>query len=64
MSKKELIAHELDAIPESLLDEVLDFVRFLRAKNEFRVPETALLSEASLAAEWLTPDEDHAWQNL
>ena len=29
MSKKEWIATELDRIPDHILDEVLDFVRFL-----------------------------------
>ncbi|KJH70209.1 hypothetical protein UH38_19660 [Aliterella atlantica CENA595] len=26
--------------------------------------ETALLSEASLQEDWLTPEEDEAWQHL
>jgi hypothetical protein len=27
-------------------------------------PETALLSEKSLAKEWLSPEEDEAWKDL
>ncbi len=34
MSKKELLIREIDEIPESFLDEVMDFVQFLKAKNE------------------------------
>lgn len=29
-----------------------------------RVPETALLSEASLARDWDRPEEDAAWRHL
>ncbi len=64
MSKKELIARELERVPEELLDEVLDFVRFLRAKGTDQVSETALLSESTLARDWLAPEEDGAWQDL
>jgi hypothetical protein len=63
MSRKELIASELERIPEELLDEVLDFVRFLRAKQSV-ISETALLSEPALAKDWLTPEEDAAWKDL
>jgi hypothetical protein len=64
MSKKELIATELDRIPEEMLDEVLDFVRFLGAKAVIRAGEPALLSEAALAETWLKPEEDAAWSYL
>jgi hypothetical protein len=64
MSKKELIATELDRIPEEMLDEVLDFVRFLGAKAVIRAGEPALLSEAALAETWLKPEEDVAWSYL
>jgi len=32
MSKKELLASEIEQVPEPLLDELLDFVRFLKTK--------------------------------
>jgi hypothetical protein len=64
MSKKELIATELDRIPEEMLDEVLDFVRYLSAKAVVRAGEPALLSEAALADTWLKPEEDAAWSYL
>ena len=64
MSKKELIATELDKIPEEMLDEVLDFVRLLGAKAVIRAGEPALLSEAALAEAWLQPEEDAAWSHL
>ena len=32
MSKKELLINEIEQVPEPFLDEVLDFVHFLKAK--------------------------------
>ena len=32
--------------------------------EELHVPETALLSEAVLAQDWLRPEEDAAWDHL
>lgn len=33
-------------------------------KNELKLPETAILSEKSLAKAWNTKEEDEAWKNL
>lgn len=63
MSKKELIAHELDKVPEENLDALLRFVRSLACKRA-EEPEPALLAESSLAKDWLTPEEDAAWADL
>ena len=63
MSKRELIARELDQIPEQDLDKLLAFLRLLREANA----DTAmpiLAAESSLARDWLTPEEDAAWANL
>jgi hypothetical protein len=63
MSKRELIARELDQIPEQDLDKLLAFLRLLREANA----DTAtpmLAAESSLAKDWLTPEEDAAWANL
>ncbi len=35
----------------------------VKAKN-ISISETTLLSESSLAKDWLTEEEDKAWQNL
>ncbi len=32
--------------------------------EELNVPATALLSEAALAEDWLSPEEDAAWAHL
>ena len=63
MSKKELIAHELDNVPEENLDALLRFVRSLASKRA-EEPAPALLAESSLAKNWLTPEEEAAWADL
>ena len=64
MEKKELIIKELDEVPEYLLDEVLDFVHFLKTKIAGERIGTAIASESSLGKDWLRPEEDKAWQDL
>jgi len=63
MSKRELIARELDRIPEQDLDKLLAFLRSLKESHaEAALP--MLAAESSLAKDWLTPEEDAAWDNL
>jgi hypothetical protein len=64
MEKIEIIINEVEQLPEPLLDEVLDFVIFLKSKMVSSRMDTALASESSLKKEWLLPEEDEAWQNL
>ena len=61
---KEILLRELDGLPRNSLQEVLDFVQFLKVKGTQRPLETALLSEATLGKDWLSPEEDKAWQDL
>jgi hypothetical protein len=64
MSKKELLIHEIEQVPDFLLDEVIDFVHFLKTKTITEKLDTAIASESSLKKDWLKPEEDKAWQNL
>jgi hypothetical protein len=64
MSKKEILISEIEQVPESYLDEVLDFVHFLKAKIIKEKTDTAIASESSLRKDWLLPEEDEAWQGL
>lgn len=64
MGKKELLIKEIDQVPESFLDEVLDFVQFLKAKMTREKLDITITSESSLKKDWLKPEEDEAWQNL
>jgi hypothetical protein len=62
MSKKELLLSEIAKAPEPYLDEILDFVHFLRA----RITKERLMisSKSSLKKDWLKPEEEKAWQDL
>ena len=64
MSKKEILISELEQVPESYLDEVLDFVHFLKSKILREKIDIAIASESSLRKDWLLPEEDEAWAHL
>ncbi|MGI0495274.1 DUF2281 domain-containing protein [Alkalinema pantanalense CENA528] len=64
MSSKEAILQEIEQMPEALLDDVLNFLQSLKAQYRQTALETCLLSESALAKDWLTPEEDEAWQDL
>ncbi len=65
LPQKEIILKELNEIPENLFDEVLDFIRFLKLKSvKENSNECYLLSESSLAKDWLDAEEDEAWKDL
>ena len=62
----------LDLLPEDAKKQVIDYyneiVRKINMKKDNYqqkdVQETLLLSENSLKKDWLSPEEDEAWQNL
>jgi hypothetical protein len=64
MSIREKILQETENTPDRILIEVLDYLQYLKTKHQQGVMETALLSEAILAEDWLKPEEEAAWQNL
>jgi len=64
IGKKDLLVKEIDQVPERLLDEVLDFVQFLKAEIINKKSDITIASESSLEKDWLGPEEDEAWQNL
>ncbi|MBW2067173.1 MAG: DUF2281 domain-containing protein [Deltaproteobacteria bacterium] len=64
MQDKQTVIREINDLPETLLQEVLDFVRFLKARTARRPSETALSSETVLRKDWLKPEEDEAWRDL
>jgi hypothetical protein len=63
MNNRSLLIKEIENLPEPIIAEVLDYVRFLEYKNQKEL-ETYIQSESSLAKEWLSPIEDEAWKNL
>ncbi len=64
MNTKEVLINEIEEVPEPFLSEVLDFVHFLRAKILREKLDIAIMSESSLGKDWLTPEEDEAWEGL
>jgi len=65
MSRKELLLNEINRIPEPLIDEALNFIRFLKSKiKNKKQMDIAILSTTSLKKDWLKPEEDKAWENL
>ena len=64
VDRKETLIREVEDLPPAFLQEVLDFVQFLKVKATQEYLETALLSESALRKDWLKPEEDEAWQGL
>lgn len=64
MTKREMVLREVEKAPETLLDEVLGFVRLLRDAPRREALEPAFASERVLGKDWLTPEEDAAWRDL
>ena len=62
MSNKEIILKEIEHVPDALLEEVVDFIRFLKTKMIQEKYEITVASESSLKKDWLKPEEDEAWQ--
>jgi hypothetical protein len=64
MSTREPIERELQVLPEALQREVYDFVCFLKLRKDGESFNGLLASEAVLARDWNTPEEDGAWARL
>jgi len=64
MNTKKMLIDEIEEVPEPLLSEVLDFVHFLKQKNDREKIDNAIMSQSSLDKDWLRPEEDEAWRNL
>jgi hypothetical protein len=64
MNEKEIIVRELNRVPNSLLPKVLEFVKSVRDTSQVEQLEITLLLETAIAQDWLTPEEDEAWQDL
>ena len=64
MRKKAILIQEIEQVPELYLDEVLDFVQFLKSKIVKEKHATVIASESSLRKDWLLSEEEEAWQSL
>lgn len=61
---KEEVLRKLNEVPDSLMEEISDFIEFLKTRVVRERFEATLLSESSLAKDWLKPEEDKAWKDL
>ena len=64
MNIRERVLKETENAPDIILSEVLEYLQYLKAKHQQRIPETALMSESVLQQDWLKPEEEAAWQDL
>ena len=69
MTNRAILMQEIEKLPPTCINEVIDFVvwikqRKLSGKQLPQIPETMLMSEASLSKDWNTPEEDEAWACL
>ena len=61
---KDTILNELHDLPDDLIKELLDYIRFLKVKRIADKTMTARASEKVLAKDWLSPEEEAQWKDL
>lgn len=65
ISVKEQLLKEIEKTYDSTLKEVLNFLLFIKSRKlQQEQLKISLLSERSLAEDWLTSEDDKAWQHL
>ncbi len=61
---KDKIIKELKDLPDEIVNEILEFIRFKKIKRSSERTETHFVSESALSKDWLNPSEDEAWKDL
>jgi len=64
MSNRDILIKEINELSDEKLQEVIDFVQFLKSKQHDEEMGITLISEPSLARDWNKPEEDKAWSDL
>jgi hypothetical protein len=64
MTPKEAILTAIEQLPVSKLPDLLEFIHRLHDAPSEEELCGALMSESSLAKDWLLPEENEAWQDL
>jgi hypothetical protein len=64
MPNRAVLLQEIETLPAACVNEVVDFIAWIKHRKLSQIPETMLLSEASLSKDWSTPEEDEAWESL
>ena len=61
------LIEEIKTAPEAVQQEVLDFLRFQKARRKAQgegVEDLLPLAQTAWAADWSTPEEEAAWRDL
>ena len=61
--KQEEILRELKKLPDDTMDEILDFVKFLKIRDG-DAADAYQESESPLEEDWSEQEEEKAWQDL
>lgn len=71
ITTREKLKQELQHIPDDLLGELHEYMKYLQYKKHHASSpadtasmETAYASETVLGKDWNSPEEDQAWQDL
>lgn len=64
MTSRELLLQEIASTPEPILLEVYHYLQYLKSLPADDRFNGLTASEAVLARDWNTPEEDAAWANL
>jgi len=69
MTNHAVLMKEIETLPPFCLGEVIDFVAWIKQRKLTtavlpNISETMLMSQASLAKDWNSKEEDEAWENL
>lgn len=64
MTLHDRIIQELETLSDPAVDEVIDFIRFLKTKEQKEKLEYLSFAESALKKDWLLPEENDAWQDL
>ena len=63
-TNRTVLLREIETLPVNCINEVVDFVAWIKHRKLSQIPETMLLSETALSKDWDTPEEDEAWASL
>ena len=58
LTKRDIVLREIEHVSDTLFDEILDFVCFMKTKSQKESLETVIVSESSLNKDWLKENEN------
>ncbi len=64
MTNKQKIIEALEGISEQKLTKILSFIELIKSQNKSEITNILLVSESTLAKDWLSEEEEEAWQDL